>query len=531
MPPGCAGSPAADVSGRVGHRHPRGPDEPVADAVAGLEHLDDGGARRSVGELGLDVHEGLVHVRVELLPRLAQALDAVAAERGLELLGDGRERAGGEVTGLAGHVDVVQDWQQGLDDAADRRVADDLTVAVDALLVVDVLGLQSLQVGEQRRGHGVLLGEGDSLRLTGVCGLGRLAGVAGVAGLVCGVIELVLTTRLGRGARTALVVGVVALARGVAAPGRGAGGVAAGTRRARDGHVGLLAGRAVDLGGGHFASLASSSSTTSASTTSSSPWDAPADSPAGEPSCAPAEPAALAEACSEAYTAWPIAWDLVLRSSTLALMSSALASEPSAMAALRSASDSSTGVLTSAGTLSPDSLRKDSVEKTSCSAWFLTSASSRRLRSSSACASASLTMRSISSLDRAEPPVIVIFCSLPVPWSLAETLTMPLASMSKVTSIFGTPRGAGAMPVSSKVPSDLLCCAISRSPWKTWMRTEGWLSSAVLKISERFVGMAVLRSMSLVNRPPLVSMPSESGVTSMSRTSLRSPLRTPAWSE
>ena len=42
---------------------------------------------------------------------------------------------------------------------------------------------------------------------------------------------------------------------------------------------------------------------------------------------------------------------------------------------------------------------------------------------------------------------MVIFCSLPVPRSLAETCTMPLASMSKVTSICGTPRGAGAMPV------------------------------------------------------------------------------------
>ena len=31
--------------------------------------------------------------------------------------------------------------------------------------------------------------------------------------------------------------------------------------------------------------------------------------------------------------------------------------------------------------------------------------------------------------------------------SLADTLTMPLASMSKVTSICGTPRGAGGMPI------------------------------------------------------------------------------------
>ena len=157
------------------------------------------------------------------------------------------------------------------------------------------------------------------------------------------------------------------------------------------------------------------------------------------------------------------------------------------------------------------------------------SVSSRRILSSSACASASLTIRSISSFGSAEPPEIVIVCSLPVPRSLAVTWTMPLASMSKVTSICGTPRGAGAMPVSSKVPSGLLCCAISRSPWKTWMSTDGWLSSAVVKTSLRLVGIAVLRSMSLVNRPPLVSMPSESGVTSMSRTSLRSPLRTPAW--
>ena len=42
---------------------------------------------------------------------------------------------------------------------------------------------------------------------------------------------------------------------------------------------------------------------------------------------------------------------------------------------------------------------------------------------------------------------------------------MPLASMSKVTSICGTPRGAGGRPVSSNMPSFLLYAAISRSPW------------------------------------------------------------------
>ena len=55
------------------------------------------------------------------------------------------------------------------------------------------------------------------------------------------------------------------------------------------------------------------------------------------------------------------------------------------------------------------------------------------------------------------------------------------------------------------------------------------MSSAVEKTSEVLVGMAALRSMSLVITPPLVSMPRESGVTSMSRTSLRSPLMTAAW--
>ncbi len=101
--------------------------------------------------------------------------------------------------------------------------------------------------------------------------------------------------------------------------------------------------------------------------------------------------------------------------------------------------------------------------------------------------------------------------------------------MSKVTSICGMPRGAGGMPVSWNLPSDLLFWAISRSPWSTWISTDGWLSSAVEKTSDFFVGMVVLRSISRVMTPPLVSMPRVSGVTSSSRTSLTSPARTPAW--
>jgi hypothetical protein len=71
------------------------------------------------------------------------------------------------------------------------------------------------------------------------------------------------------------------------------------------------------------------------------------------------------------------------------------------------------------------------------------------------------------------PPLlwIVMLCSLAVARSLALTCTIPLASMSKVTSIWGTPRGAGGMPTRSNWPSMLLSPAISRSPWKTLIPT------------------------------------------------------------
>ena len=52
------------------------------------------------------------------------------------------------------------------------------------------------------------------------------------------------------------------------------------------------------------------------------------------------------------------------------------------------------------------------------------------------------------------------------------------------------------------------------------MSTEGWPSSAVEKISEALVGMVVLRSIILVMTPPMVSTPSDSGVTSMQQDAL-----------
>ena len=45
---------------------------------------------------------------------------------------------------------------------------------------------------------------------------------------------------------------------------------------------------------------------------------------------------------------------------------------------------------------------------------------------------------------------ILLCCSLPVPLSLADTLTIPLASISNVTSTCGTPRGAGGIPTCNQ---------------------------------------------------------------------------------
>ena len=123
---------------------------------------------------------------------------------------------------------------------------------------------------------------------------------------------------------------------------------------------------------------------------------------------------------------------------------------------------------------------------------------------------------------------MVIFCSLPVPRSLADTFTMPLASMSNVTSICGTPRGAGGMPTRWNLPSVRLSRAIGRSPCSTCTSTLVWPSAAVENTSLFLVGMVVLRGMSVVMTLPSVSIPSESGVTSRSSRSLTSPESTPA---
>ena len=113
-----------------------------------------------------------------------------------------------------------------------------------------------------------------------------------------------------------------------------------------------------------------------------------------------------------------------------------------------------------------------------------------------------------------------------MPLSFALTCSIPLASISKVTSTCGTPLGAGGIPSKLKVPRLLFWLLSGRSPCNTCICTPGWLSLAVLKVSDFLVGMVVLLSISLVITPPIVSIPSPSGVTSSSNTSFISPLST-----
>mmetsp|Transcript_254 Transcript_254/g.628 ORF Transcript_254/g.628 Transcript_254/m.628 type:complete len:364 (-) Transcript_254:17-1108(-) len=119
----------------------------------------------------------------------------------------------------------------------------------------------------------------------------------------------------------------------------------------------------------------------------------------------------------------------------------------------------------------------------------------------------------------------------PAPLSSADTRSTPLTSISKVTSICGTPRGAGGMFCRSNLPSRWLSFVMGRSPSKTWIVTVGWLSWAVEKIWDFLVGTTEFRGISLVITPPTVSIPSVSGLTSRSTMSpvSSSPPSTPPW--
>jgi len=54
---------------------------------------------------------------------------------------------------------------------------------------------------------------------------------------------------------------------------------------------------------------------------------------------------------------------------------------------------------------------------------------------------------------------------------------MPFASISKVTSICGRPRGAGGMSVEVELAERLVAARHVGSPCRTWIVTAPWLSS------------------------------------------------------
>ena len=146
--------------------------------------------------------------------------------------------------------------------------------------------------------------------------------------------------------------------------------------------------------------------------------------------------------------------------------------------------------------------------------------------SSSALASASVTIFSISSSDSPPEAWIVIDCSLSVALSFAETFSIPLASISNETSIWGIPLGAAGIPSKLNNPNCLFSLACFLSPWTTLTVTAVWLSSAVENIWDLLVGIVVFFSITGVITPPIVSIPRVSGVTSKSKISVTSPDKT-----
>ena len=61
------------------------------------------------------------------------------------------------------------------------------------------------------------------------------------------------------------------------------------------------------------------------------------------------------------------------------------------------------------------------------------------------------------------------------------------------------------------------------------MSTDGWLSEAVEKVSDFLVGIVVFASINFVITPPIVSIPTDKGITSNNNTSFTSPVKTPPW--
>ena len=135
---------------RLGDGHTGWAQHSILDAVAGLHDLRDAG---DAGSLQRHLHEGLVQHRVELVANLTETLHAVGTAHLLKLVGHQLETAL-EFAMLPGHRHGVQHGHEIGEHLLDPGALGQVTVPIDAPLVVDVLGLQTLQVlgalGEHR---------------------------------------------------------------------------------------------------------------------------------------------------------------------------------------------------------------------------------------------------------------------------------------------------------------------------------------------------------------------------------------------
>ena len=93
---------------------------------------------------------------------------------------------------------------------------------------------------------------------------------------------------------------------------------------------------------------------------------------------------------------------------------------------------------------------------------------------------------------------------------------MPSASTVKLTRMRAAPATIGGMPRSSKRASERQSLTSSRSPCTTWIASAVCPSLKVVKSCARAVGIELLRGMMRSTRPPIVSRPSDSGITSSS---------------
>ena len=122
--------------------------------------------------------------------------------------------------------------------------------------------------------------------------------------------------------------------------------------------------------------------------------------------------------------------------------------------------------------------------------------------------------------------------SMPESVSRAETDRSPSASTWKVTRIRAAPATIGGMPRSSKRASERQSLTSSRSPCTICTAKAVCPSRKVVNSCARATGIVELRGMIFSTRPPMVSRPSDKGMTSsnsQSSSAVRLPASRLAW--